>query len=197
MSSDGSPRLAEESEDAVDRYGIDLRHGARSQGRDSILRSVRIGSGTLMSMTGPQHRGDPADKPTRAEKREYYRGITARAAARNGLSETEYKKYASMAGNDPHGLHRPTGLLVLALVITLGTAAILVTAAVQWFVNHVNIVASIWFIVLVLVGLCVWSWVYLVHEVRTARNRRNDSVTLLRQGHSSFDDGPDPGAPIG
>lgn len=101
-----------------------------------------------------------------------------------------------MTGTDPHGLHRPTGLMVLSLVITLGTAAILAAAAVQWSVNHVNIIASIWFIVLVLVGLCVWSWVYVIHEFRTARNRRNDSVTLLRQGHSSFDDGPDPGGPV-
>lgn len=139
-------------------------------------------------MTGPSHRADPADKPTRAEKREYYRTITARAAARNGMSEAEYKKYASRVGTRPHPLHKPAGLLGISIIMTLMTGAILVVAAIEWSVNRVNILSSFWLIVVFLVGLCIWSWFLVAHEYRTFRNRRRDSVTLMDQGHSSFDD---------
>ncbi|GAA4364144.1 hypothetical protein [Paeniglutamicibacter cryotolerans] len=147
-------------------------------------------------MTGPSHRGDPAGKPTRAEKREYYSTITARAAARNGMSEAEYRKYASRVGTRPHPLHRPAGLLGISIVITLITGATLVVSAIQWAVNRVNIMASFWLIVVFLVGLCIWSWFLVAHEYRTSRNRRRDSVTLMDQGHSAVDDGPDPGGPV-
>ncbi|MBP1324823.1 hypothetical protein JOF28_000055 [Leucobacter exalbidus] len=147
-------------------------------------------------MAQPAHGRDPKDNPTRAQRREYYRGIPEREAARNGMTLAEYKKYASMSGETSHKLHQPVGLIVTAAIISVLTGAIVVTAIVQWALHQVNLLESIWVIVLVLVALSVSSWFYAFHEMRTARNRRNDGVTLRPSGHAATIDGPDPGGPV-
>lgn len=147
-------------------------------------------------MTGSRHRGDPAGKPTRAQRREYYRTVTQRAAARNSMSVAEYKKYASKVGTRTHPLWQPAGLLSLAIAITLILGFIFVLAGIHWVNHGDNLLGPVWFVILICVLLCGWSWNLAIREHRAAARRKRDGVTLLPEGHGSVDSAPDPGGPV-
>lgn len=147
-------------------------------------------------MTGSRHRGDPSDKPTRAQLKEYYRTTTQRAAARNSMTVAEYEQYASKVGTRTHPLWQPARLLSLSVTMTLILGFILVLAGIQWVNNGENLLGPIWFIVLILVLLCGWSWQMTIREYRAAAHRKRDGITLMPEGHGSVDLSPDPGGPV-
>lgn len=146
-------------------------------------------------MSESRHRGNPDEKPTRAQRAEFYRTSGQRAAARNNMSLAEYKKYASRVGTRVHPLHKPGGLLFLAMLMTLILGFIGVLAIIEWNTNHVNILAPLWFIMVIIVGLTAWAWQITVHEFRTARLRKRDGITMVGEGHSTDPHHPDPGGP--
>jgi hypothetical protein len=144
-------------------------------------------------MTDARHRGNPDEKPTSAQRNEFARTSTQRAAARNGMSLDEYKKYASSVGTRTHPLWKPGGLLFLAILMTAILGFLLVLAGIAWVNDGENLLASLWFIMLLLVALTVWAWVLTAHEYRAARLRKRDGVSLIGEGRSSVPDSPDPG----
>jgi hypothetical protein len=146
-------------------------------------------------MDEPRHRGNPDDKPTRAQREEFYRGSRKRAADRNGMSLADYNKYASLVGTRTHPLHKPGGLLFLAILMTLIGGFLGVLAIIEWNNHRVNVLAPIWLIALLLVGLTSWAWQMAVAEIRAAGRRKRDGITLVGEGHSTDPHYPDPGGP--
>ena len=68
-------------------------------------------------MDEPSHRAEPGQRPSRAQRREYYRTSTDRSAARNSMSVADYRTYASLTEDRTHPLRQPAGLLGLAIVM--------------------------------------------------------------------------------
>ena len=146
-------------------------------------------------MTDARHRGSPDEKPTRAQRNEFIRTSSQRAADRNGMSLDEYKKYASSVGTRTHPLWQPGGLLFLAILMTAILGFLFVLAGITWVNDGENVLASLWFIMLLLAGLTVWAWVVTAHEYRASRLRKRDEVNLIGGNRSSEPDSPDPGGP--
>lgn len=146
-------------------------------------------------MTDARHRGKPDEKPTSAQRNEFTRTSRQRAADRNGMSLDEYNKYSSSVGTRTHPLWKPGGLLFLAILMTAILGFLFVVAGIDWVNSGENVLAQIWFIMLVLVVLTVWAWVLTAHEYRSARLRKRDGVSLIGTNRSSVPDSPDPGGP--
>lgn len=86
-------------------------------------------------MNEPSHRAAPGPRPSLAQRREYDCTSTDAAAARNNMSVTDCRTYASLIGETTHPLRKPAGLLVLSIAIAIGE--IRTTLQAQTRVNHV------------------------------------------------------------